>query len=78
MRPRIMKLLKIIGVILVAIYNIPAERFMEHGKYRAEAMTIRDTKAEQGGVSEADWAKIDELLHKSWRSLLDVVNAPDK
>jgi len=58
-----------------AIYHLPVERFMEHGKYRAEAMTIRDTKAEQGGVTEDDWAKIDELLHKSWRSLFDVVNA---
>jgi len=61
-----------------AIYHIPADRFMEHGKYRAEAMTIRDTKAEQGGVSEADWTKIDELLHKSWHSLLEVVKVPDK
>ena len=57
-----------------AIYHLPVEQFMEHGKYRAEAMTIRDTKAEQGGVTEADWAKIDELLHKSWHSLFEVVN----
>jgi hypothetical protein len=51
------------------IYKIPVERLMEHGRLRAEAMTIRDTKAEAGGVTEADWAKIDELLHKSWQSL---------
>jgi len=57
-----------------AIYHIPSERFMEHARLRAEAMTIRDTKAEQGGVTEADWVKIDELLHKSWKSLLDEVN----
>ncbi|MFL6214318.1 MAG: hypothetical protein ACJ74J_10555 [Blastocatellia bacterium] len=56
------------------IYQIPAERFMEHGRLRAEAMTIRDDKAEAGGVTEADWAKIDELLHASWRSLHDAVN----
>ena len=62
-----------------AIYHLPVAQFMEHGKYRADAMTIRDTKAEQGGVTEADWAKIDELLDKSWRSLFDVVNAqPEK
>ena len=62
-----------------AIYHLPVGQFMEHGKYRAEAMTIRDTKAEQGGVTEADWVKIDELLHKSWHSLFDVVNAePEK
>ena len=58
-----------------ALYHLPVEKFMEHGKYRAEAMTIRDTKAEQGAVTEADWAQIDELLHKSWHSLFDVVNA---
>lgn len=51
------------------IYGIPVERLMEHGRLRAEAMTIRDTRAEAGGVTEADWARIDELLHQSWRSL---------
>jgi hypothetical protein len=55
------------------IYGIPVERLMEHGRLRAEAMTIRDTKAEAGGVTEADWAKIDQLLHQSWRSLSAVV-----
>ena len=57
-----------------AIYGLPADRFMEHGRLRAEAMEIRDTKAEQGGVTEADWARIDDLLHRSWRSLHAVVN----
>jgi hypothetical protein len=61
-----------------AIYHLPVDRFMEHGKFRAGAMTLRDTKAEHGGVSETDWAKIDELLHKSWRSLFEVVNAQGK
>jgi hypothetical protein len=51
------------------IYRIPIERLLEHGRLRAEAMTIRDTKADAGAVTEADWAKIDELLHQSWRSL---------
>jgi hypothetical protein len=55
------------------LYSLPAERFMEHGRLRAEAMTIRDTKAEAGGVTEADWARIDELLHQSWRSLSSAV-----
>jgi hypothetical protein len=55
------------------IYGIPVERLMEHGRLRAEAMTIRDTKAETGGVTEADWAKIDELLHQSWRSLSNAI-----
>jgi len=56
-----------------AIYNVPVERLMEHGRLRAEAMTIRDTKAEQGGVTEADWARINELLQQSWRSLAQAV-----
>jgi hypothetical protein len=56
------------------IYGVPAERLMEHARLRAEAMTIRDTKAEQGGMTDADWAKIDELLHASWQSLYKAVN----
>ena len=56
-----------------AIYNLPVERVMEHGRLRAEAMTIRDTKAEQGGVTEADWAKINDLLRQSWSSLAQAV-----
>jgi hypothetical protein len=36
---------------------------------RAEAMTIRDDKAEAGGATEADWVKIDGLSRQSWRSL---------
>jgi hypothetical protein len=57
-----------------AVYNLPKEAFLEHGRLRAEAMKIRDTKAEAGGVSEEDWQKIDELLHRSWRSLHTAVN----
>jgi hypothetical protein len=56
------------------IYQVPVERLMAHGRLRAEAMTIRDTKAEAGGVTEADWARIDELLHQSYRSLYGAVN----
>jgi hypothetical protein len=57
------------------IYNLPAEKFAEHGKLRADAMTIRDTKAESGGVSEEEWNKIAELLRGSWRSLAQVVKS---
>lgn len=55
------------------IYRVPVEKLMEHGRLRAEAMTIRDTKAEQGGVTEADWVRIGELLRQSWRSLAQAV-----
>jgi hypothetical protein len=56
------------------LYQMPSERFTEHARLRAEAMTIRDKKAEEGGVTEADWARIDELLHGSWQSLFSAVN----
>lgn len=56
------------------VYNQPVEDFIEHGRLRAEAMDIRDNKAEQGGVTEEDWQKIDGLLRLSWRSLHDAVN----
>ena len=55
------------------IYHVPVDRLMEHGRLRAEAMTIRDTKAENGGVTEADWARINDLLKQSWRSLANAV-----
>lgn len=57
-----------------AIYQMPVEKFAEHARLRAEAMVLRDTKAEQGGVTEADWQKIDELLQASWQSLHQAVN----
>jgi hypothetical protein len=57
------------------LYRVPAERLSEHARLRAEAMEIRDTKADEGGVTEEDWRRIDELLHQSWRSLHTVVNS---
>jgi hypothetical protein len=57
------------------IYRVPVEKLMEHGRLRAEAMNIRDTKAEQGAVTEADWQKIGELLRQSWRSLAQAVTS---
>jgi hypothetical protein len=55
------------------LYQVPLERLLEHGKLRADAMTIRDTKAEAGGVTDADWARIHELLQQSWKSLATAV-----
>ncbi len=57
------------------IYHVPVEKLMEHARLRAEAMRIRDTKAEAGGVTEADWARIGELLRGSWRSLSQAVRS---
>lgn len=59
-----------------AIYGVPVERIMEHGRLRAEAMKIRDTKADNGAaMTEEDWSKINELLRQSWRSLAQAVKA---
>lgn len=66
---------KALAELQAEIYRVPLERMIEHGRLRAEAMTIRDTKAEAGGVSEADWAKINELLKESWGSLVKAVKA---
>ena len=57
------------------IYHVPSDRLMEHARLRAEAMNIRDRQAEQGGVTEEDWRRIDDLLHQSWRSLWRAVNS---
>lgn len=67
-------LTKTLAETAAAIYNEPVEKFMEHGSLRAEAMKIRDSKASAGGVTEADWQKIDDLLHQSWRALYDSLN----
>ena len=56
-----------------AIYQMPVEKFAEHARLRGEAMVIRDAKAERGGVTEADWKRIDELLQASWQSLHQAV-----
>ena len=58
------------------IYRVPVEKLLEHGRLRAEAMTIRDTKARsRAQVTEADWAKIDQLLRQSWGSLAQAVTS---
>lgn len=56
------------------LFRVPAERLAEHARLRADAMEVRDTKADHGGVNEEDWQRIDELLHQSWRSLYEEVN----
>jgi hypothetical protein len=57
------------------IYREPVEKMMEHARLRAEAMTIRDKKAEASGVTEEDWKKIEVLLRTSWQSLWKAVNS---
>jgi hypothetical protein len=57
------------------IYRVPVEKLMEHARLRGEAIRIRDTRAESGGVKEEDWARIGDLLRESWRSLRNAVNS---
>jgi hypothetical protein len=64
-----------LAALAAEIYQMPADRFREHSRYRAEAMILRDRLSEQNGVTEADWQKINELLVQSWRSLWQAVNA---
>jgi hypothetical protein len=66
---------KALSELQAEIYQVPVDRLMEHGHLRAEAMTIRDTKAESGGVKEEDWARIGDLLRQSWRSLATAVKS---
>lgn len=68
-------LAKALAELQAEIYRVPVDRLMEHGRLRADAMTIRDTKAEAGGVTEEDWARIDQLLHESWRLLATAVKS---
>ncbi len=56
------------------VYGVPAETLVEYGTLRAEAMDIRDNKADTGGVTEEDWKRIDDLLRRSWTSLHTAVN----
>ena len=57
------------------VYAAPADSLMDHGRLRAEAMTVRDTQAEAGGVTETNWTQIEHLLRASWQSLWEVLNA---
>lgn len=68
-------LAKALADLQAEIYHVPVERVLEHGRLRAEAMTIRDTRAERGDVTEADWARINELLKESWGALAKAVKA---
>jgi len=57
-----------------AVYGVSSEELTEYGTLRAQAMDIRDNKAESGGVTEEDWRQIDDLLHRSWNALHAAVN----
>lgn len=56
------------------LYHVPAERFADHARARAEAMTLRDDRAAAGSVTELDWRRIGGLLDASWSSLHSAVS----
>lgn len=58
------------------VYGVPAERLIVHARLRAGAILTRDAKAQAGGLTEEDWARIEELLISSWQSLWKAVNSP--
>jgi hypothetical protein len=68
------KLDRALSNLAAEVYQLPAEKFAEHARHRAEAMTIRDDRAEIGKLSDADWEQINQLLRKSWMSLWREVN----
>lgn len=58
-----------------AIYRRPVGQFEDHAKARADAMLLRDARAEQAGSpSEDDWRRIGALLDRSWVGLQTVVS----
>jgi hypothetical protein len=59
------------------IYLVPVETLVEYGRFRAEAMTLRDSRASAGGVGERDWRRIEDALRISWKSLGRAVSGPD-
>lgn len=56
-----------------ALYRVPAASTLEHGRLRAQAMLLRDARAEAGGVTEPEWATIELLLQQSYRALRGAV-----
>lgn len=67
-------LARALAVSAAAVYGVTPDSLAEYGDARAAAMDIRDSKAEAGGVTEADWQEIDRLLHQGWVSLHTAVN----
>jgi len=55
------------------LYQVPADKLMEYGWYRTDAMKIRDTKAPAGGVTDNDWRQIETDLQAAWQSLAKAI-----
>ena len=55
------------------LYQVPADKLMDYGRFRADAMKIRDTKAAHDRVTESDWHAIELDLQSSWQSLWNAI-----
>lgn len=62
-------LVQALAELQAAIYRKPTSLFLEHAKLRADAMLLRDARAEAGGVSAEDWGRIGRMLDGSWGAL---------
>ena len=51
------------------LYGLPVSATLKHGRLRAAAMAIRDAREETGGLTDADWDRINGLLKQSYQSL---------
>jgi hypothetical protein len=60
-----------------SLYMVPANLTLEHGRLRAQAMLLRDARAEAVGVTDVDWAAIESLLHQSYLSLNHAISSTD-
>jgi hypothetical protein len=58
-----------------SLYRVPTGSTREHGQLRAQAMLLRDAREEAGSVTDADWATIESLLHRSYLSLGHAVSS---
>jgi hypothetical protein len=58
-----------------SLYMVSANSTLEHGRLRAQAMLLRDAREEAGSVTDADWATIESLLLRSYRSLGHAVSS---
>ncbi|WP_423760798.1 hypothetical protein [Burkholderia sp. NLJ2] len=58
-----------------SLYRVSAVSTREHGQLRAQAMLLRDAREDAGSVTDADWATIESLLHRSYLSLGHAVSS---
>lgn len=58
------------------VYQVSADSTLVHGQLRAAAMSILDTRAESGSVTEADWTNIESLLRRSYQALRRALSDP--